>query len=808
MKTKNLTPFLFGAKLTSRKPPELEMTAVVRGTFRLRPNEPLTPLDEMVPLSQGLMSAEAFHDDDVERKGECTYGGDFADYKLNAEVMLRGTCYAPGGHPLDECPVRLSVGGWSKALRVVGRRAWSDSMAGAAMSKPIPFSTMPLGYTHAYGGPGYALNPSGKGFGTPELPNVERPGEPVRSPKDTLAPAGFGPINPAWPERAGKVGRAYGASWRAKRAPFYAEDFDWTFFHAAPPDQQIEGFLRGDEEIALQNLHPSAPSFSARLPGLRVRVFVKDDAGRFREIEMSLDTVFIAPDEERIYLTWRGLDRVREDDLVDVRWVLIASEDLAEAPHPVERYRAALEAFERDPLEIEARTPERLRDFKARLEAPAPAASGPAPDPVTAALQDKLGALPPEERETVLRETASAVAAAMSAGSAAPGADFPTALAKAVNDNTRPALPRVLPFKPGYMPAVPIGDAVRNVAAQAAEIRASGAAGGHGMKELEEIERLATDPRLAQIDPSLRPGGAPPRDEPGPGRDLSGLDFTGRDLRGHDLSGANLEATILTGANLTGVRLAGANLKYAVLVQAEMAGADLSSADLTSANLTEAHAREASFAGARFDRTFFRKTDLAGARFAGAEGELSLFTDSDLSGASLSGVKFYKVLFRGAKMEGADLSSARLTRCYFLGAAARRAKLAGALLDHVSFAGSDLASADAKGARGEGSIWLGAVLDDADFSFAVLLSAHFSEARATRTRFYGANLKLARFYRASLEQADFTRANLFGADFGKAQMSGARFVDASLYGAAFVKAAGAGCVFDGANLKRSTLENA
>ncbi len=49
MKTKNLTPFPFGAKLTARRPPDLEMTLIVRGAFRFVPHEPLTPRGEIPP---------------------------------------------------------------------------------------------------------------------------------------------------------------------------------------------------------------------------------------------------------------------------------------------------------------------------------------------------------------------------------------------------------------------------------------------------------------------------------------------------------------------------------------------------------------------------------------------------------------------------------------------------------------------------------------------------------------------------------------------------------------------------------------
>ena len=77
--------------------------------------------------------------------GECLYASDFADFKLHAEVLLAGTCHAPGGRPVAECPVRFSVGAWSKTLLVVGRRVWTEKVLGPAISDPQPFTTMPLG---------------------------------------------------------------------------------------------------------------------------------------------------------------------------------------------------------------------------------------------------------------------------------------------------------------------------------------------------------------------------------------------------------------------------------------------------------------------------------------------------------------------------------------------------------------------------------------------------------------------------------------------------------------------------------------
>jgi len=141
VKTKNLTPFPFGTKVTSRRPPRPEMTLIVRACYLITPGRPLTLPEGPGLLAQGPLTAETYRDDDEERAGECLYPGDFADWKPRADVMLRGTCHTPRGEPLVECPVRFEVGRWSKILRVVGRRFWSDDRAGAVMSAAWEFAT-------------------------------------------------------------------------------------------------------------------------------------------------------------------------------------------------------------------------------------------------------------------------------------------------------------------------------------------------------------------------------------------------------------------------------------------------------------------------------------------------------------------------------------------------------------------------------------------------------------------------------------------------------------------------------------------
>jgi len=102
VKTKNLTPFPFGTKVTSRRPPRPEMTLIVRACYLITPGRPLTLPEGPGLLAQGPLTAETYRDDDEERAGECLYPGDFADWKPRADVMLRGTCHTPRGEPLVE----------------------------------------------------------------------------------------------------------------------------------------------------------------------------------------------------------------------------------------------------------------------------------------------------------------------------------------------------------------------------------------------------------------------------------------------------------------------------------------------------------------------------------------------------------------------------------------------------------------------------------------------------------------------------------------------------------------------------------
>ncbi|MEZ4297660.1 MAG: DUF2169 domain-containing protein [Polyangiaceae bacterium] len=723
MRVQNLTGFLAGTKVGSRNPPQPEMTVLVRATFVLRPGEPLRVPEGEYPLSQGTLSGDLFGEHDDDGEGEVHYPSDFADHKPRADVMLRGKCFSPKGRPVRDLDVRFSVARWSKTLRV---------------------------------------------------PGPDKRGAPV---------TGFGPVHPDSPLRKDKLGKEYGQSYQEQRAPYYAEDFDYGYFNAAPPDQQIEGYLRGDEDLTFGNLHATAASFKARLPGLRIRAFALAQGGRFREVPMRLDTLFADLDAERLYLTWRGITPVAEDDLTDVSGLLVAEENLADPPKPEHDYHVALTAYLEDPQGLSTAAPPALRDAFSRMrkgQSPASpdgqAPTAAAANPISKLLSDKLGGLLPAQQAQVRAALSRAMGVPLP-----PGTDLGAAMADMVSK-----LPKTAPVgapAPGAAPRVPALTALRDMAsrASAAEQRA-----GQPLPGLSKVNDLLTDPRLVAMAPGVaRTGPEPPAVA---GADLSGLDLRNRDLRGADLEGANLSGALLSGANLRGAVLRGASLEGAVLFEADCSAADFTGANLTRANLSAAIATDARFTSATLDSLNATGAKLDGALFEATLATAAVLERADLTRARFPKARLLKCVLDEVIAEAADFTGAELVGTRFLGAKAPSLIAERALLDGTTFEGAHLQKARFGSARGEKTVFISADLDGADFRFSVLRDAHFEGATARGATFRAADLMGARFYRAILEESYFVEARISSADFRKAtlvraRLSGAMAWDAKLAGA-------------------------
>ncbi|HUT70756.1 MAG TPA: DUF2169 domain-containing protein [Desulfatiglandales bacterium] len=274
--------------------------------------------------------------------------------KPKGEILVVGKCFAPEAKPVPAYEVHLKAGPIDKTLYVFGDRFW-ERKAGVlkTISDPLPFTEMAISYANAFGGPDYKKNPLGKGHASIKtdtgntvhpLPNIENPHHLIDSPNKKPDPAGFGSIDLTWPQRMEKAG-TYDQKWLENLFPGLAEDIDWTIFNAAPEDQHIEGFFKGDEPFEIKGMHPAKPFIQANLPGFKSRCFINQKTGdgeEFKEIKTSLDTVWLFPHAEKGIGVWRGVAEIQSDDAEDILHMLVAYERIHEEPRSFEHYREAL----------------------------------------------------------------------------------------------------------------------------------------------------------------------------------------------------------------------------------------------------------------------------------------------------------------------------------------------------------------------------------------------------------------------------------------------------------------------------------
>ncbi|MGD0526281.1 MAG: DUF2169 domain-containing protein [Polyangiaceae bacterium] len=743
--------------------------------------------------------------------------------KVRGEVLVNGNAYPYGGaRPV--CSIRMRVGSMiDKTLRVVGDRTWKSGVP----TDPAPFSDMPVTYARAFGGPGFASNPTGKGFApSRELPNVEDPRALVVAPRDRPKPAGFASIDFTWPQRASKAG-TYDKKWQKTRYPGFPEDMDWTLFQAAPDDQWIEGFFSGDEAFSIEHMHPEKAVLDGKLPGVRVRVFVRfKGTDVLSEVSTRVDTVRLFPHLERGVMVARGLVKVAEDDAHDVGQLMLALETMG-SEKPFEHYQGVLAARlekksgylaalresdltpPRDParkkdpapgaeLAPEGRLRKRMRvrqenarkDLVERLASLGVADAGsivpelPA-EPEVPELED-LGVIVGQLMEQAEQAKADAETKKVEADQAArasfasQGMDYDEEMKKAAAAAGGP---------PKYSAEAEIAKLAAMVRAarqagiesteleaqladpttlermrrQEAQVREAYRRFAHQFPAATRLEGQEAARLRAEVDASLRER-----------RPLARRDLTGADLAGIDLTGADLQGVLLEGANLAGAKLGGADLTAAVLARADLTGASLFAAKLPGANLG--------------------KAKLAGAELGSADLERATLAKADLSGAVLRDALLVGADLQETVLATADLSRARAAQAIFLKAELGTTRLAGAELTKAVFIECDMEGTDLTGAnlssatfvtvRGDGAVFTGANLTKASFvKDSRFADARFAGATLAECNLRGTVLERADFTGAVLERADLSEANLTKACLAKARAQGAQLLRADLTGA-------------------------
>lgn len=760
----NATPYPFAVLPGKVRPPEWSATFIVKTSYRLRPDGPAVPLPEPLPFM-----GDVYRDEEL--ANDVLYDSDFAFWKQNADVLLSGTCHAPGGKPTTACRIEFAVGRWSKALAVIGNRQWKKSLLMSSASDPEPFTSIPVTYGNAYGGEGFDKNPSGRGYERAYLPNIEPLEDRIGSPGDRPDPAGFGPLNRTWAQRTSKLG-SYRGKYMKERWPHFPDDFDFTYFNAAPEDQQFRKYLKGDEELRFENLHPKHASYRSALPGVRIRAFLSEKlqtGKRFREIPMNLDTLFVDLDKEHLVLVWRGVAPVLSEELTEVEHAVAVSEPLQEAPKPASAFEALLPT----PKPVE----------------PAPPPAAPAPKPPSP-LKLQLDAMKAQAKKMVEAHLAETRKLAKLAGF-----DLDAALAKPPGGAAELHAALVARKAALLQAGAPVPGILD------AEIAAT-APGGKIAAAIEKMKAMVPKAPKPPVTPdalkaaAAQPGGLGPKDRDLTGAklagaDLSGMDLTNAILKDADLSKAKLVKTVLKGAQLSKANLIGADLSGAVLEKADLTGATLAEAKLEGAvlrqaNFSEAAAPKAVFAGAQAPKAIFSGANLEGAVFEKALLKEADFSRAVLKGAKFSGAILAKAALSGAKAEGAEFKEADLTGAY-------------------GEAGADFKKAVFAKAVAPQSVWETSTCDGADFTGANLLMANFASASLKQAKLAGVEASNASFRKASMLLAQAVKSNFFEASFEKADLSGTDFNGSNLFGAEFLGSVMEGTKLQGANVRMTKL---
>ena len=713
--------------------PGHSLTLIIKGVFDLVP-------DGVVQLAkeQAYPTGDVFYDDDGDELSGPRYPSDFGYLKPKADVMLVGYCHAPEGREITEQESTFGVGDFNKTLKIIGDKFWESTILDQEANVCAPYTAIELRYDNAFGGTGYPDNPVGKGKQAQEsatgevrrlFPNILNNYDDPNAFLSTLHPAGFGPIAPSWPLRHGCLG-SYKGTYLKTRWPWYAENFDFHYFNAAPADQQITGYLQGDEELLFENIHPTIRKYKSTLPGLRCRSFVASevDGGEdiFKEVQLNLDTLWVDMDASQITMVWRGWTEISDEDFPEITGIFIITEPLSEPAQSFETCKALFLkrlteiAEEDDPPEEE------------------PEDSGPEPAEVDNELEKAEA-----QMEAHLKKA---------------GID---------PNNPPPRSKEAIATERALLAEMGMADKEEEPAPPTPETFMAAFAGGQQFNEVM-VENL--------------------------------------DLAGQNLAGINFENSILKDLNLNGANLSEANLAGATFINVSLISADLSGATVDQADLTDIDLSEAILTGASIKATIFEKSILTKVNFQQAEGALC-----NLTGADLTDSQFQHGNFAGADFSHATLIHSDFSHAVLADASFEEVKAQNSVMDHADLTtlrasdNSDFSHCSFKQATGHESIWEGANLEDADFSFCHLHGADFSHANLKGANLHAANMPGSRFNNADLTKATATYINLFAGSLKKANLTETDFSDANLYGVEFLEATHATAIFTKANLKRSKL---
>jgi len=787
------------------------MTIIVKGAFCLKPGIKSTIIeddDTAQPFGDTF-----FQGDDT---ASLAYASDFALFKHHADILLTGNCHVPDNNSRSGCRVTFGVGNWSKSLSVFGNRYW----VGGKPSEPQPFTQMGLNYENAFGGLQYEKNPVGKGVGDvttaggqvlQPLPNIETEVQTISSPKQHVDPAGFGPLKAGWGDRPQLKG-TFDEKWLKNNWPFFPDDFDWGYYNAAPRDQQVRGYLSGDESLFFENMNSEHPQYHAELPGLRPRLFIKyTEDGRkfFQEIPLNLDTLSIDMDSEKLFLVWRGLIVARKEFDQENTRIFLAEEEMESEHQATEYYHQRL-----GELDASADIPFKMEPE----EAPIAEDEADSDSDLTKEMGKVISAIRKQMKEAGVPSNLVAMISV--------DMDF-DAYTKA--------------FLKHYKLDPEEGQRLLKETKQKQKIQLKEALeeAGEDPAILEELDKMDQEEEASWNEETLRA-----RIESGEGFEeeelqavnMSGWNLSGLNFRGADLSRADLSNSTLNKTDFAGAILSGANLSGCIAQKAIFDNVIAEQIDLSRSDMIGICAQSGLFAGARMVKAElgeanltnadFSNAVLAGANLISANLEGAIFDQADLSLARLNKVIATGTSFVEARLREADFTEALLKTASFVEADmtlaifdrsdltnatletvnAEAVSMAGAILNGLRAGeGSNFQNSSFPGIQADGSGWVGADLRGVNYSGSQMDRADLSGANLTDANLSRVSLKGSNFTSATMVRCNVSQSNLFQSRLESADLTQTDFSHSNLYGSEVMKAVMEDTLFDGANIKMTKL---
>lgn len=737
--------------------------------------------------------------------------------KPRGEFLVSGSFFAPGGRPVMQGRVAVRLGHREKALAVFGPRQWRMG----TIAKAEAVAQMPLDYAHAFGGAEYRANPHGMGYKDGLLPCVEDPSRLILSFGEQPPPAGFGPLDPSWPQRM-RFSGTYNRRYRKKFFPGYPDDMDWSYFMCAAEDQWFEDYFHGNETFEIHHMHPEIEVIEGRLPGLYPRCFllhtIGGEAPSFDELPLDLDTVWFFPEKLLALLIWRGVTEVADDEAEQISHVLAAYENREQSPRSPEYYRRAFErrrngddallnnlntedlipeghkcamellqemAYADDSpselgrnLDAKAESIQKMADDKveeAIQEAEKNVAAVDIPDEATARMGELDADLPMAEGKIDIRRLMEKT----------PDPE-PDADVEALNRKMEAILPGITAGDPqkidlkhfsfdkidqlmaavdefsGKKEAEAKEHAKTEMTKAKAPIKEQIQTAAEGMEEMPDEARA----KLGEIQNALETIDEMDADAP-PAAPLPRIDADEIMAQVSEIDPKLQEAL----QHLQGMKDMGAGGEEVERVEQQ----------LRETMEVQSQKIEAALADAEKD---FKEVYIMGAHFMPEglpphpdplESVAQRFLTAVGAGERVADGDWACIDLQGQNLDGVDLS--------------------GAFLEQVNFVGASL-----KGANLSGAILARAILADADLGDANLAGANIGGVNARRANFGGANLKEAKLSKGDFTDADFSGCDLEEVESLEIVVKGALFAEAHMPSMRFIQADLAGARFPGADL--------